>query len=660
MALGAIVLLTFVAYANSFRGAFVFDDRDSILENESLRGWTTAFSPPLNGTTVSGRPVLNATLALNYAFGGDSPWGYHAVNLLIHVAAALVLFGLVRRTLRQPAWHGRFDADAAVTIAACAAGGWAVHPLPTEAVTYVVQRAESLTALLMLLMLYGSARALTIASGRGWQVVAWLACLAGAGTKEIAATAPLLVVLYDRAFGFESWRAAFGARWRWYTALACTWLLAGALVVGAHGRAATAGFEAGVSWPSYFMTQAEAWAIYAARIAWPAPLVFDYGTALVTHFSTIAIPSVAIAAAIAAVAIAWRRHPATAFAGVFAIVVLAPTTLVPIATQTIAEHRMYLPAAAIFAAVMAGGYALLGRRLVVPVVVGAWVLALATAARNATYRSEFAIWTDAALKRPDDNARARFNLGRLLTEANRLPEAVAQYRKAVQIDPQFFDAQNNLGTALMRTGAMADAVEPLRAAVRLRPALPGPWANLANALLATGQLQEAKSAYAAAIARSAKDGDLYVGLGRTDATLGDLDSALRAWQQALQLKPDNPAAHTSLAIALSRLGRSNEALEHFQAAARLSQESFDANFNLGNALLQADRWTEAVAAYRIAERVRPDVSDLHVNCGGALAQLGRWDEAIAEYEAAARLEPGNAEIQRMLARLRALRGPTPP
>src|SRR6185369_8786768 len=104
------------------------------------------------GTTVSGRPLVNLSLALNYAISGSNVWSYHALNILIHLAAGLVLFGLVRRTLST------FNFQASTASACAVALLWTLHPLQTESVTYVVQRAESLMGLCYLLTLYGFIR----------------------------------------------------------------------------------------------------------------------------------------------------------------------------------------------------------------------------------------------------------------------------------------------------------------------------------------------------------------------------------------------------------------------------------------------------------------------------------------------------------------------
>ena len=108
---------------------------------------------PTGGITASGRPLINLSFAINYAMGGYAVWGYHAFNLLIHLSGGLVLFGVIRRTLRQPVLATRFGSKA-IPIAAAAATLWALHPLQTESVTYIVQRAEALMGLCYLLTLY--------------------------------------------------------------------------------------------------------------------------------------------------------------------------------------------------------------------------------------------------------------------------------------------------------------------------------------------------------------------------------------------------------------------------------------------------------------------------------------------------------------------------
>ena len=136
---------------------------------------------------------MNLTLAANYALGGTNVWGYHAFNLAIHVLAALTLYGIVRRTLLRPGLWERFGASAE-WVALAVAAVWTVHPLQTESVTYIIQRCESMMGLFYLLTLYSFIRAVESPRPVRWQVVTVAACLLGMGTKEVMATAPLLVL----------------------------------------------------------------------------------------------------------------------------------------------------------------------------------------------------------------------------------------------------------------------------------------------------------------------------------------------------------------------------------------------------------------------------------------------------------------------------------
>jgi hypothetical protein len=147
------------AYANSFSGPLVLDDIPSIADNPTIRHLGTAFWPSTL-TTGGGRPVLNLSLALNYAISGTAVWSYHAVNLAIHILAGWVLFGIVRRALAPR--PGAKAAPIALSLALL----WVLHPLQTESVTYIVQRAESLMGLLYLLTLYGFIRGAETGSRR--------------------------------------------------------------------------------------------------------------------------------------------------------------------------------------------------------------------------------------------------------------------------------------------------------------------------------------------------------------------------------------------------------------------------------------------------------------------------------------------------------------
>jgi hypothetical protein len=250
-AAGLIVLAAVAAYSNSLRCPFVFDDEFDIVSNTSIRRlwpiWDVFVIQDAGRTALHARPVVNLSLALNHAAGGLNPLYYHLTNLLIHLLAGLTLFGIVRRTLRLPSLGARFAA-AATPLALATALIWTLHPLQTQAVTYVVQRYESLMGLFYLLSLYAAIRSGTSPHPRRWAAAAVAAALLGMGSKEVAVSIPLSILLYDRAFLAGSFREAWNRRRGMYVGLACAWAGFALLFAFSYSRGSWAGYGLPTSW----------------------------------------------------------------------------------------------------------------------------------------------------------------------------------------------------------------------------------------------------------------------------------------------------------------------------------------------------------------------------------------------------------------------------
>jgi tetratricopeptide (TPR) repeat protein len=614
-ALLILALATWVIYWNSLAVPFLFDDGPSILQNPAVAHASSvgqALSPPrTGGLTVSGRPLLNFTLAANHARGGRSVRGYHLVNVCIHLLAAWTLFGVVRRTV--PRVRAIAEGDAGL-IALTVALIWAVHPLQTEAVTYIVQRAESLASLCYLLTLYGFIRGTASARPAGWYVLSVAACFAGAGTKEIIATAPLLALLYDRTFVAADFREAWRRRWRVYAGLAASWLWLGYLVASSGGRGGTAGLASGVAWWKYAWIQFYAIGHYLRLAFWPSPLVFDYGRNF-TIGATLVLPGLLLVALlVTGSVVALGRRSWLGFLGAWFFLILAPSSsVVPVATETMAEHRMYLPLAALVAGVVGGLYGWLGRRGLAVALILVAPLALLTVRRNQTYGSALALWTETAANQPR-NARARDNLGEIFTADREWDRALASYEEGLKLDPDEPGEELNVGSAWLKLGNPGQALPHVERALRLQPDL------------AQG----------------------HDGRGITLDRLGRIPEAVLEYREALRLQPDFSEAHDHLANALVQLGQTNEAFAHYQEALRLDPNSAAADYNLANALLAAGRGAEALPLYRRAVELDPASVEFRDNFGSALARLHRPAEAIEQFTEAIRLEPGSAEAHNNL------------
>jgi tetratricopeptide (TPR) repeat protein len=682
---GLLVIAALVAYHNSFSVPFIYDDTTAIPGNLTIQHlWPIGpvLSPPASLTT-SGRPVVNLSLAINYAFGRTNVRGYHALNLAIHILAALTLFGIVRRTLLGPVLRERFGASArllALTIAAI----WMLHPLQTESVTYTIQRAESLMGLFYLLTLYcfirGAESARTSNAERrtpnaespttnyelptterhrlsGYSSSLWMlasvgACFLGMACKEVMVSAPLMVLLYDRTFVAGSFRQAWQKHRRLYLGLAASWLLLGYLVASTGGsRNGSAGFDSGISWWTYALTQLGAIVHYLRLSLWPHPLIFDYGTNVVKQAVEIIPYALVVATMVAGTIVGLRRWPAIGFAGVWFFAILAPSSsIVPVATETMAEHRMYLPLAAVAALVVLGIYTWAGRLGAYVLLASAFLLGFVTLQRNEDYHSAVSIWGDTVAKLPG-NPRAHNDLGEALSVSNRGMEALQQYQEAVRLKPTYPDYHYNLGMALSGLGRVQEALGQFEEALRLKSDDAKTHESYGLALMKSGQAAKAIDQYQEALRLNPDSAEAHINLGIALGQAGQLPEAIAQFEEALRINPDDAKAHNNLGYACLQTGSLEDARAQFEQAVRLNPDFAEAHNNLALALDKLGRTSGAIEQYAEVLRLDPDYAEAHYNLGLDLALLGRIPEAIAQLQEALRLKPDYVQARNKLAQL---------
>jgi tetratricopeptide (TPR) repeat protein len=618
----AIVTGVTLAYQNTFTVPFLFDDNSSIRDNPTIRSLSTSLSPAPGGLTVSGRPLVNFTLALSYALSGTAVWGYHLLNLLIHAAAGCTLFGVVRRTLLLPRLAPRFGRDASL-LGLATALLWALHPLQTESVTYIIQRAESLVGLMYLLTLWCFIRATAPEAAKAWGPLTFLACLLGMMSKEVMVTAPVMVALYDRIFLAASWREVWQKRGRLHLALAATWLVLAWLVVGTGNRGGTAGLGIGMSPWAYALTQIGAVVHYLRLAVWPHPLVFDYGKDLVAGWREVWWQALVLfPLVLASLWAAWRGR-AAGYLGVFFFAVLAPSSsFVPVVTQTMNEHRVYLALAAIVVLLVTGLYAAWGRRSLAVFAVLAVGLGTATARRNHDYRTELAIWEDVVVKHPT-NVRALITVAALHEDAGRPAESRAMLEEAARVAPLSFEARNNLGNAWMKAGRWAEASECFEAALRLKPDEPYVLNNLGNALLQMRRVSEAITQFEAAARAKADFGEPRFNLANTLAQAGRIAEALTQYDAYLRIRPDDVEARSNYAMTLQMTHRFDDAVTQLEFAVKLRPADAQLQNNLGAALAQAGKPADALKHFEEAVRLKPDFAEARANAERAKATAVR-------------------------------------
>ena len=623
-----LAVAVFSVYANTLNAPFIFDDIPGILRNPSIRDLgdlgAVLMPEPLGGSGIDGRPVANLTLALNYAVGGEEVFGYHLFNIALHVASALMLFALALRTLALPKVSAALAAwptarsGRETTIAAGIAGLWGLHPLVTEPVVCSIHRTDGLAGLLFLCCLYGLVRRIAEPGGLKWSAVCWTSCALGMASKETMAAAPLLALLFDRAFGAATFAEAWRCRWRLYLALASTWVVLAAAMALSAQRGGSAGFGLGMGSWEYLLTQCWAIVHYLRLALWPHPLIIDYGEGLITD-PLVVWPQglLLVVLALATVWALWRR-PMAGFLGAWFFGLLAPSSsIVPLVTQTIAERRMYLPLVPLVVVAVVAVARFLPRRAPAVLLAVAAALGTATLVRNRDFRTEERIWAAAAAHRPE-NYRAHYSLGQICDKGDRLEESVAHYQDALRLKPDHVRSHYNLA-----------------------------------AVLATlGRLEEARVHYEAALRTDPKFTDAVVGLGTTLMRLGRVREARERFVRALTLEPGLAKNAFNLGQACFQLGELEEAIRYYRAAVRRDRGFVEAYERLGGALASAGRLEEAAGAYREAVALDADRTRSWSNLGVVLFQLGRVGDAVSAFEAALRTKPGDATIERYLAMAR--------
>lgn len=585
-------------YSSSFNGAFVFDDEGAIVSAENIRHLSEWRSWP----RTDPRPVVTLSLAINYAISGLRPFSYHVVNLTVHILAAWTLFGIVRRTLMRPKAFPTGVAASSHWIAFVIAIMWALHPLQTQAVSYVIQRSEAMMSLFGLLMLFCFIRGLGSPYAVAWYALSVVACLLGMGCKAGIPTMPFVILMYDYLFVTRSPSEILRRRGVVYGGqvaavfgvLGYTGLL-GSLLSTNPGFEVTVGFGLRTHTPlQYLASQPSVLLKYLQLAFWPSRLCIDYEWEVVQQWKGILLPAIPLVAMMGLTLWALARRHWSAILGVWFFGVLAPSSsFVPVKDLAM-EHRMYLALAGVIGAAFAAGYALLGRlqrasgansmRIVFGgALVGfiAATLGTRTYARNKDYESPASLWRATVEARPE-NARAWTNYGEALGKLNQSQWAADAFRKAIALDANVPDVYYNLGNALQSMKQYAEAEQSYLKAISLAPSYMQAHIMLGNLYENMGRLDKAEDSLRTAIAQQNRSSDrttlakAFYNLGNTLAKRGQMQEAMANYRLAVEANPNYDKARFGLGWALERTGNKQEALQEYIRSVELNPANAEA------------------------------------------------------------------------------------
>jgi hypothetical protein len=554
----------------AWNAPFIFDDGPGIVENPAIAGLSIQqvfFGSPSDATPY-GRPIVSASLAINQAVAGFTPWAFRFFNLLLHGANALLVYLFLRRLLRMAPSGG----DYAEPVALASAILWMFHPLGTNVSLYIVQRAEGLVSFFLLLALYAACRALRDNTGllgqvvneKGWRWLTILFCALGMLSKESMVIAPVAIYLLDASLVSRSLLQPFRQRGRWYLGLASTWiLLAGVMLT--WPRKYSVGTESGLGSLQYFVVQMEVLTSYLAKALWPQTLHLDYWIFEPSGWGAVLFGFVLLGILFLASGIgSWKGNP-VGYLGLLAFVVLAPTsTFVPVRSMPGAEYRFYLPLMAIIVLgtillwMLAHWFSKKQGVAIFMVLVVAWGIGLAarTNARASDYSNPEAIWLQVKEAFPK-NVRALNALGSIALENDDFEKARKLFLQSVEFHPEHGDAYANLGMLEGEAGNLEAALELLEKSVQLWPFNPTTWSNL----------------------------------GITYEGLGDSRASEQAFLKSLKLGPHLPEPNFNLGVLYLRKERWDEGRAQIRRVLQLDPRHPGAN-SIRQQLMSAGMWSE--------------------------------------------------------------------
>lgn len=581
-------------YSDSFHGVFQYDDHANIVENRQVR--LESFSPRLlmqslvrpnsRGAVRVQRPLAYFSFAVNHLVGGFNPWGYHFVNLMIHLCSATLLFFFIRAMLQAPRMMDRYGGHAR-WIALVAAMLWATHPIQVTAVTYIVQRMAAMAAMFALLsmVLFLKGR---LATRRGRRyllyVLSALAYLAGLASKENVIFIPLCMLILDvgiiRGFGPCSIRRAG----MWAGALV---LLFGMLIwlVVALGHVNLMDSFPNRPYTPFqrVITQPRVLLIYLLWIFIPmrSRLTMlhdiDFSTDLLNPITT--LPAILLLlAGVAGLFMVLKRHPVPAFCGLFFVVNhLVESSFLNLGMMY--EHRNYLPSMLVFVPLSIGLIHFCGHPRVRKILRVGCMAALAgmvlsnghsVYAYNNVFRSQWSLWFDVSLKSPRSSI-GQNNLGKVLWDAGAYEKAYEKFNLAMDLDhwADFNEkgmVHHNIGLYhAYITRNYPAARDNFRQTLSVLGDHRATWYQLARAYLLMGRLDEAEGVLTEALSHWPKDVGMALEMAIVQLLAGRMDTALDWAETAEGYFPSNGDIEVVKGEIYRRMGDENQATKCFEA-----------------------------------------------------------------------------------------------
>ncbi len=640
---GVCVLLAvavFLVFGQTFRYAFItWDDAVYVCQNPVVQKgltWEGFRWALVYGNIGHWHPLTWLSHMLDCQLYGLNPGGHHLTNILFHTASAILLF-LVLRRMTGCLWRSAFVAAV-----------FAIHPLRAESVAWIAERKDVLSGFFFMLTLgaYASYVRRPPSMIRYGAVVLYFAL--GLLSKNMLVTTPFVLLLLD--YWPLNRLSPFSIQLLLRRVTEKIPLFA--LTVGSCVATALVPEQLTTGRLSIALRMENA-VVSCVTYLWQ--MIYPTGLACVYPNPTTDLPLWQVAGAagllLALSGAAWtfrRTHPWLVVGWLWYLGMMVPVIgLVQISYYSHADRYTYLPQIGLYLAIVwtAGDLTFSwqhGRKLLSVAALGVIVALMVCAWKQTSYwRSDEILW-EHALACTSGNYVAHNNLGYDLAHQGRLAEAIAHYQKALEINPDFAEADNNLGTALLNQGKLEEAAEYYHRAIEHDPDFAEAHNNLGLVLTKQGRPAEAIEEYRKAIELNLDRSEFYNNLGNLLSTKGQTSEAIEQFQIALKVEPDNTKVRYNLANILTAQGRWDEAIEQYQQALKEMPDSVHAHYQLGLLLQSRGRFSEAAAQLQKVLVLDPTHVLAHNNLAWLLAtcpvsSLRNGKEAIKLAEQAVQL-----------------------
>jgi tetratricopeptide (TPR) repeat protein len=634
-----LTLITFTVFCQVRTFKFItFDDPVYVTENPGIQAGLTLNAVKWAFTTGYANfwhPLTWLSLMLDWQLFGSGPAGFHLTNLLIHIANTLLLF-IVLKKMTNALWQSAFVAAL-----------FALHPLHVEAVAWVAERKEVLSAFFWILTMWAYLRYVKQPNIFRYFLTMLIFAL-GLMAKPMLITLPFVFLLLDywpleriRQFDWKVSSHLILEKIPFIVLSAISSFIA--FFVQRSGGAMTEFSEFGLRFRLY--NALISYVKYMEKMFWPTHLAYFYphpGENVSIRY--VLISAVLLLAVTVFVLRLAKSHRYLVTGWFWYIGTLLPVIgLIQVGTHAMADRFSYITLTGLFVVIAWGLPDLLEkwphRKIVLWMssVIVLFILAVLTYLQLGYWKDSLTLYQH-ALEVTENNYSAHFGMTQPLLEQGRIEEAIWHNSEAIRIKPNYIDGFNGLGAAFCQSGKFDKAIDCYKKALQINPDASQVHANLGVALAAKGEFTEAVEQYEIAL-KTMDAPRTHSNYAETLFNLGKFQQSIIEYRKALLTMPNDPNILNGLGYVLAHSGKFDEAITLYDKALRISPDRIDIHLNLGTALTSSDKLDEAVKEYNKILSIQPQNAVAHNDFGVVLYRQGKLDDAISHFQQAVQINP---------------------